>query len=326
MPSPGKESRSRRAWRVVKLSFRLGFRSGLATVRMLLAVMIPVIAVMIGLEAFGLLPKVARLFAPFMRVLGLPGDAALVFISGAFVNLYTAVAVAANVALTCKQMTVLAILCLVCHNLPVECAVQKRAGTGIRWMLTVRLVTGFAGALAVHWLIPETGKWLRAAAHAKAAQAVSTRQLLYDRLTGNGVFLLKVVVLVMALMILMELLRQTGVLRMLTVLMRPLTWLAGLPRQTGFSVMTSMTLGLAYGAGTVIAESKQGHLSREEQFRTNVFLGTTHSLFEDTMLFVIIHASALWIVVARLVIGCIAVRLFSFARWLIVNKFRREGA
>lgn len=322
MPDGEKGTGRRRAWHILKLSVMLGGRSGLHTARELLIVMVPVIVIMTALEALGFLPWIARSFAPAMRILGLPGDAALVFLSAAFVNLYSAIAVAANIALTAKQVTVLAILCLVCHNLPVECAVQKKAGTGVWPMLAVRVLTGFAAAFAFHWLIPESADWTKLLERAPVpvAEALSTWQFLQQRALANALFLVKVVLIIMALMVLMELLRQTGALRLLTVLMRPLTWLAGLPAGTGFTVMTSMTIGLAFGAGTVIAEARQGYLSKEEQFRTNVFIGTTHSLFEDTMLFVIIGASLVWIVLGRLIIGCISVRLFGLARRLYLGK------
>jgi hypothetical protein len=325
MSANGKESWGRRAWRVVKASLRLGSRSGLATVRELLVVMVPVIVIMTAIEAMGFLPKIAGLFAPAMRFLRLPGDAALVFISGVFVNLYSAVAVAANIALTVKQITVLALLGLICHNLPVECAVQKKAGTGVWATLAVRLLTGFLGAYAASRLIPETGRWIHRATEAGAAQTLTRRELLWLRATGNAVFLAKVVVIIMALMILMEFLRQTGVLRWLMILLRPVTWLSGLSSEAGFPVMTAAAIGLAFGAGTVIAEARRGELSPQEQFRANVFMGTTHSLFEDTMLFVILHASVLWLVVGRLAIGCLAVRLFSLTRWLYLKTFGDGG-
>lgn len=310
----------RRALSVLGLSLKDGARMGLRTVASLLVVMVPVIVVMTVLEATGLLPRLAWLFSGAMQLLGLPGDAALVFISGAAVNLYSAVAVAANLSLSFKQMTVLAILCLDAHNLPVECAIQKQAGTGALAMLSVRLLTGFAAALVFSRLIPNTPAWTAPATHASLA-APAERTLaafLWAKLLANAIFLGKIVLIVMALMILVELLRRTGALRILTVLMRPVTWLAGLPAEATFTVMASSTLGLAFGAGLVIAEAKRGELTPEGQFRTNVFIGTTHSLLEDTMLFAVIGGSILWIVVGRLAIGGLAVRLFSLGRraWL----------
>jgi len=317
MSSDDKPSRLRRAWHVVAVSFRVGGRMGLATVWKLLVVMVPVIVAVMLLEGFDVLRHVAGVFRPVMRLLGLPGDAALVFLSGALVSIYSAVAVAANITVTVKQMTVLAVLCLVCHALPIECAVQKQAGTGVRAMTAVRLVMALLGALALYWLIPRGGAWadLARRAQTRITETPTFWEFLTPRLVKNGWLLLKIVVIVMAIMILMELLRRTGVLRVLTVLMRPVTWAAGIPADSGFTVLTSMTIGLAFGAGTVIAESKRGHLSHEEQFRTNVFIGTTHSLFEDTVYWAILGASVLWIVAARLIIGCVAVRLFSLARW-----------
>lgn len=302
---------------------RLGSRTGFNTVCELLKVMIPVMLVMIGAEAANVLPWLAKLFKPVMGLLGLPGNAALVFISGAAVNLYTAVAVAASVPLTAKQITILALLCLDCHNLPVECAVQKKAGAGVISMVTIRLLTGLVGAFVFSWLIPDTGRWAEPATRFTPAKIVAEAERLGEflmrRLVDSAWCLVQVVLIVMALMILVELLRQTGVLKALTWLMRPLVWVAGLPREAAFMVMASSTLGLAFGAGLVIAEARQGHLSEKGQFRTNVFIGTTHSLFEDTALFVVLGASVWWIVLGRVVLGALAVRVFALFRGLFLR-------
>jgi hypothetical protein len=313
-----------RVLRVTSASVRLGARTGIDTVWRLLKVMVPVMAVMTCLEAFKLLPCVAWLFAPAMKLIGLPGDAALAFITGAAVNLYSAIAVAANVTLTFKQMTILALLCLDCHNLPVECAVQKQAGTGVTVTLVVRFLTGFLGALALFLILPDTGGWTAVATQPAPAPDLTAWQIIQSRSVANGVLLAKVIGIVMGLMILVEFLRQTGLLKVITWLMRPVTWIAGLPREAAVTVMASSTLGLSYGAGLVIAEAKQGHLSREGQFRTNVFIGTTHSVFEDTLLFMVAGASFVWIFFGRLVLGCVAVRVFAVARWFYLKAISKS--
>jgi len=327
MTSEVKPSRSSRAWGVVKHSVVVGGRTGLKTAFELLVVMVPVMVVMLALEALDVLPMIGKVFEPLMRMLGLPGSSALAFISGAFVNLYSAVAVAANLSLNVGQLTVLAILCQACHNLPVECAVQKKAGTGVLPMIVIRFVTGFLGAWVVSLLIgwfPAAADWTAPATQAATVQTMEGRELIGARAAANGILLVKIVGIVLALMILVEFLRETGCLKVLTTLMRPVTWLAGLPRQAAFTVMTSSTLGLAYGAGTVIAEARAGHLSREEQFRTNVFIGTTHSLVEDVALFAVLGASVLWMLLSRLVIGCGAVRVFALLRRAIARQAAPE--
>ena len=324
MTSEEKPSRRSRAWRLVKRSVLVGGRTGLRTAFDLLVVMIPVMVVMTTLEALDVLPVIGRLFRPLMQLLGLPGSAALAFISGVGVNLYSAIAVAANLTLSFKQITVLAVLCQTCHNLPVECAVQKKAGTGVLTMIVVRLVTAVLGAWVLSLVIPGNEAWTAVATTPQPVETLTAWEVVGTRAAANGILLVKIVGIVLGLMIVVEFLRETGLLRVLTTLMRPLTWLAGLPRQAGFTVMTSSTLGLAYGAGTVIAESRAGHLSDDEQFRTNVFIGTTHSLFEDVALFAVIGASVLWTVVSRLVIGSLAVRTFALLRRAVAKRAAPE--
>ena len=307
----------RRAAHTTWLSLTLGSRTGVSTLYTLLKVMVPIMILMAGLEALNVLSALGGFFQPVMGLLGLPGNAALVFVSSATLGLYSAISIAANISLTVKQMTVLAILCLDCHNLPVECAVQRQAGNGVLSMLAVRFFTGLFGALVFFLLIPDGGSWAQPA-QSSIGQTVQSTATGWDlfrvRLVENGYVLVKVVVIVMALMILVELLRQTGALKLLTWLMRPLVWLAGLPREAAVTVMASSAIGLAYGAGLVIAESKQGRFTRDERFRTNVFIGTTHSLLEDTGLFAVVGASIGWIVLGRLAIGAVAVRIFAFVR------------
>jgi hypothetical protein len=49
-----------------------------------------------------------------------------------------------------------------------------------------------------------------------------------------------------------------------------------------------MTLGLTYGGGLIIQESRAGHLTRHDVFCTLALLGLCHSFIEDTLLMVVI--------------------------------------
>ena len=187
-------------------------------------------------------------------------------------------------------------------------------------MVAVRLLTGIVGALIFSWCVPLIGSgWDDPAVMRPAPAAITGWALFESRMLSSGILLVQVVVIVMVLMILVELLRETGGLKILTWLMKPLVWLAGLPREAAFMVMAASTLGLAFGAGLVIAEAREGRLRGDGRFRTNVFIGTTHSLVEDTGLFYVLGASIWWIVLGRLVLGALAVRVFAFLRRLLLR-------
>jgi len=70
-----------------------------------------------------------------------------------------------------------------------------------------------------------------------------------------------------------------------------------------------MTLGISYGGGLIINEARAGTVARRDLFASITLMSLCHSLFEDTMLMVLIggHLSALlW---ARLFFTLIAILL-----------------
>ena len=78
---------------------------------------------------------------PIMGLVGLPGDAALVFISSVFLNIYSADRRSLlDVPSTCGSATILAIMCLTAHNLIVETAVMKKTGSSGSKMVFLRIV------------------------------------------------------------------------------------------------------------------------------------------------------------------------------------------
>jgi len=82
-----------------------------------------------------------------MHLLGLPGEAALVYLSGALLNNYSAIAAMTSMTLSLHDVVILAAMCLISHNLIVETAVMKSIGSsGTKWYslgLALRLLRAF---------------------------------------------------------------------------------------------------------------------------------------------------------------------------------------
>ena len=87
----------------------------------------------------------------------------------------------------------------------------------------------------------------------------------------------------------------------------PLMRLFGLPSGCSLLWLTGNVVGMAYGAAIMIDEVEEGRLTREEANLVNHHLGVSHSLLEDTMLFVAMGISFWWICLTRLVLAMIAV-------------------
>ena len=110
-----------------------------------LKIMLPVSFVVMLLTYFQVLPAVSAVVAPLFTRIGLPGDAALVFVTGIFTNIYTVIALLSNMDFTVREGILLAMMCLISHNYPVETLVQKKTGSAGWKMVLLRFTCDLAG-------------------------------------------------------------------------------------------------------------------------------------------------------------------------------------
>jgi len=105
------------------------------------------------LNQLGIIAKTGKLFAPFMRLIGLPGKASIVLISGFLLNLYAAIAAMVPLNLTVKQITIIGLILGIAHNLFIETAVLSRVGAKGYIIVLTRLLTAFfaGGILNLLW-------------------------------------------------------------------------------------------------------------------------------------------------------------------------------
>lgn len=121
-----------------------GAVKGIKTTLELAKIIVPSTIVVTVLKESGVLAEVSAVGAPLMRVFGLSADAALVLISGYFVNLYAAVGSILALNLAPREVAVLAIMLGFAHSLLVEIAVSRRAGTPISAVLPLRVGVSLA--------------------------------------------------------------------------------------------------------------------------------------------------------------------------------------
>jgi Fe2+ transport system protein B len=141
------------ARRPLKPTILTGTRNGLRTFWEMSAAMVPAYFFALLLEKVGAISALSTLAEPLMGWLGLPGSAALPILLGCLLNLYAAIGAMSALALTPEQITVLAVLLLISHNLIVEGAVVQKAGmNGLAFSL-LRLVAGFSAGAVVNLLM-----------------------------------------------------------------------------------------------------------------------------------------------------------------------------
>jgi spore maturation protein SpmB len=280
----------------------------------LLMIMVPVSLAVKILAWSGLLAWIAQPLNPVFACVGLPGETVVAFLTGVFLNIYSAIAALGSISLTDRHVTIFAVMALISHNFPVEAAVQHKTGTPAWRTIGLRLASSLVAGLVLNWLLPvsDVPAKLQAVASSATGLAAVLRNWAIDTAWLAG----KVIGIVMGLMVLQRVLKEFGIIRVLSQLLFPVLWLLGLPRRTAFLWIVANVLGLAYGAAVILEEAESGALGKEDAQLLNRSIAVCHSLLEDTLLFVAIGAWALWITLPRVALAAAVVWIYRAGRLL----------
>jgi len=141
-------------------------------------------------------------------------------------------------------------------------------------------------------------------------------------LWSGTLFCLKLIVVLVPLLVLYEMASAARPFRKDSVLLRRIAGFLGISPAAGAPLLAGFFLGIAYGAGIIIPVSKERNLSKRDVLGVGLFLCTCHAVIEDTLLFVLAGASALWLVGIRL---ALAVFVVSLAARFVIPRLEPEG-
>ncbi len=275
----------------------------------LFKIIVPISLATRVLQHWGVIDYLGDFLAPLMEVVGLPGPVALVWASAIMTNIYGGLVVFAslgsNLELTVAQVSVLGTMILVAHALPVETLIARRAGARLRFTLVIRLF----GALLTGWLLNNiyqiTGYLQQPNQVAWAPPVVEAtwQAWLFAELRNMVLIFL----IILSLLTLLTILKQLGVISLITRLLAPLLNLLGISGEAAPITIIGMTLGLSYGGGLIIREAQSGKLAARDLFASVTFMGLCHSIFEDTMLVMIMGAHISAVLWFRLIFALIVI-------------------
>ncbi len=256
------------------------------------------------LKFFNILPWFSNLIQPLFNLAGLPGEAALAYVTGYFVNVYSAIAVIATLDLDIRAITILSVMILCSHNIITETAVQKKTGSSAIRMVLIRTFSAFFLGFTLNLIMP--GEVVKQAA-AGLSEAPALIVLLKEWLYSTGEVIIKMTVLIITLSVLQRLLSEFGVIRWISKALRPLMTLFGLPAKCSFLWIIANILGLAYGAAVMIDEYNRGKVNKREIDLLNHHIGISHSNLEDLLLLASVGGMFLWMLLSRWVVSCLLV-------------------
>ena len=296
---------------------KAGIRSGLLGFVWLLKILAPVSLITTLIEAGGWLSPLESVLRPAFKLISLPPEAVLPIISGLFVGLYGGIAAMAVLPFSTAQMTLIAVFLLLAHNLVQEGIVQAKSGTSVIRISLVRLLT----AVAAVWIVArfvDSETSLTVAGTSLEASADSLLVVSLRWLASMAVLSVKMLLIVCAVMVAIELMRQYQMQESIVGFFGPFLKAMGLNREVGLLWVTAVLFGVAYGGAVIVAEAKKQGLSEEAVEKLHLSIGINHAMIEDPALFLPFGIHPLWLWGPRLMAAILVVYLAS--AWFALKR------
>ena len=306
-----------RIWKCVKKSLPKAGRMCL----WLLKIILPISLLVRLLQYSGLLGEFSDLLSPVFSLIGLPGETAIIFLTSIFTPLYAPIALISSMSLGLREATILALMCLLSHNLIVESSVQSKTGSSFWGITLFRLIMSFVVAFVLNQILPVDG-WGEITTTNSAEVCDTLLQVFTLWIISSIEVILLILVIVTTLMVLHYVLEEFNLLYRLSDFLAPLMKVFGLPKDTAFLWLVGNLVGLAYGGAIMVEQMEQKKLSYSSSRLLNVHLAVSHSLLEDTLIFVALGVPFLWIVCTRLAFAALAVWLRRAYNMYIMKRIR----
>ncbi|MFO7714411.1 iron transporter [Desulfosarcina sp.] len=307
----------------VKISFQRGVVKGWRGFLWMLKIILPVSLVTFLLDYSGWLVRMDGLLEPLMGAIHLPAMAALPLLAGLLTGIYGAIAAMSVLPFTVDQMTLMAVFLLIAHSLIQEGIVQGHSGCPA-WMATaVRLAAAVLTVFVLGWVLgPETSQ------NTAGGPSASARILFWPAVEGWAVamagLIFKILLIITALMIFMEILKQYQVIDKVVQRIGPFLGILGLDRQVGMLWITAAVFGITYGGAVIVEETRERRLPPEQLKTLHISIGINHAMVEDPALFLPLGIHPLWLWMPRLITAVAFTHAYRL--WLRTRRRRHPIA
>ena len=259
--------------------------------------------IMFLLKYTGILTWIATAVSPVFHIFGLPGDAALAYVSAYFINIYSGIAVISTLDMTVRQITILGTMNLAAHAMVAETAIQKKTGTPVIHMVIVRTLASLTLGIVMNLVLPGRPEY--------TADTIALSEIPFLNIQGElwpmflvwlkGLARLTVwmTTLILLLNIMQRALYEYGIMNKISRFFSPLLTVFGLPKETTFLWIVANVIGLLYGSAAIMDEMERGKISDRSILLLNTHIGVSHSNLEDLMLFSAIGGIWYWMLLFR---------------------------
>ncbi|TMU84367.1 hypothetical protein FGG79_15860 [Bacillus sp. BHET2] len=306
-------------------SLKNGGLVGLRTTWSLGKVIFPITLIVFLLQYTPVLPWIMEKISPFMKLLGLSGDAAIPLVLGNFLNLYAGIGGILSLDLTVKEVFIIAVMLSFSHNLFIESTVASKVGVKIWLIVTVRIGLALLSAVVIN-LVWSGGSDMAKYGMMPPQQADPNGwgEIILLGLEKAGYGVLQLALIVIPLMMIIQVMKDLKWMDVFTRWMSPATRALGMNENTSATMVAGLVIGLAYGAGVMIQAVQEDGVSKKDVTIAFIFLVACHAVVEDTLIFLPLGISVLPLLLIRLVTAILLTLIVAYSWNKVDAKKKKE--
>jgi hypothetical protein len=146
--------------------------------------------------------------------------------------------------------------------------------------------------------------------------------LLRTFVVGSFDLLWRVFVIVVPIMVVLELFEGTRAFRAVVRAWARVVRHVGLDERSAAPTLVGFLFGIAYGGGVIVRDIRRHDIGRRQVFIMSVFLSMVHAIAEDSLVFIALGASAIWVVGFRIVWAALVTLALTAIATVVVRRWR----
>ena len=289
----------------------------------LFKVILPVVIVIRALELIGAIPFLAKFLEPLTSFIGIDGSLGLVWMAAILVNIYAGLAAFASLQAifdySVAETTILGLIILIAHSLPIEVAIAKKSRISWIFYLSFRFINAIVAGKILNLLFTKYELFNEPNQSVLQVPNELVSNFEWATLQIQNFFIIFLIIFFIISTI--NVLKAFGVWSFIIHIMKiPLSYL-GMSEKVANIILIGLTLGISFGGGFLIEESKKNNISKKDILLSLSFLSLCHSIIEDTILILLLGSHISGILFFRFIYTVIIILLMKILLETKMQKF-----
>jgi spore maturation protein SpmB len=289
----------------------------------LFKVILPVVIVIRALELIGAIPFLAKFLEPLTSFIGIDGSLGLVWMAAILVNIYAGLAAFASLQAifdySVAETTILGLIILIAHSLPIEVAIAKKSRISWIFNLSFRFINAIVAGKILNLLFTKYELFNEPNQSVLQVPNELVSNFEWATLQIQNFFIIFLIIFFIISTI--NVLKAFGVWSFIIHIMKiPLSYL-GMSEKVANIILIGLTLGISFGGGFLIEESKKNNISKKDILLSLSFLSLCHSIIEDTILILLLGSHISGILFFRFIYTVIIILLMKILLETKMQKF-----